>query len=179
MKGQQQGQRRRYRWRFQAVEKGGLVSPYIQLLSPQTWDSFWITLFPYCPHPLHWSLLVSYLKHIWSLSTSHHLHHNPPCPSRCHLLPGPWSQPPKWSPCYNPCLTEQPNQSRKSINQNLSPTWVKTLNGFPVHLKSKHCTMYMYIMWLPPISPTPLPAILTMAFHSPVTLVLFLFLESF
>ena len=37
-------------------------------------------------------------------------------------------------------------QSLKSINQNLSPTWLKTLNGFPVHLKSKHCTMYMYIM---------------------------------
>lgn len=70
-------------------------------------------------------------------------------------------------------------QSLKSINQNLSPTWLKTLNGFPVHLKSKHCTMYMYIMWLRPISPTPLPAILTTTFHSPVTLVLFLFLESF
>lgn len=45
----------------------------IQLLRPKTWESFWISPFPYPPHLTHWKILLasySYSKYIQSLTTT-------------------------------------------------------------------------------------------------------------
>lgn len=171
------GQLRRYRWWFQPVERRAGVPIHPATQSPKPGTHFRL-LFPYGPHLLHWSLLFIFKTHMQSE------HVSPPSPQPSVSKPLSFLAWPMIMASQMALLQPLPHTAAKSalksINQNLSPTWLKTLNGFPVHLKSKHCTIYMY-MWLWIYFtwvPTSLPASL-MAFHRPVTLVCFCSLNLF